>query len=106
MRTGGNSPFQDWFNGLSDKRARAALLTRIARVPLGNIGDSNSVGEGVNELRVHYGPGLRLYFGRDGDTLVLLLNGGDKSTQRRDIQRAKEYWHDYQRRKNAADLEL
>lgn len=71
----------------------------IARVRSGNFGDSKSVGFGVIELRIPYGPGYRVYFGRDGASLVVLLCGGDKSTQSKDIENAKKYWSDYQERK-------
>lgn len=65
---------------------------------LGNFGDCKSLGDGVFEMRLHTGPGLRIYFGREERTIVLLLHGGDKSSQDRDIKRAKNYWKDYQRR--------
>ena len=81
--------------GLKDRRARARILVRLNRVRLGNFGDSKSVGDGVFELRMSFGPGYRLYFGREGEAMVLLLCGGDKSTQSKDIARAKDYWADY-----------
>ncbi len=76
----------------------ARVLARLARVRRGNLGDCKSVGEGVSELRVDYGPGYRVYFAQKGQTLVILLCGGDKRTQEKDIQRAKQYWHDYKQR--------
>ena len=100
----GESPFQDWFEDLQDKKARAAVLIRIGRVRLGNAGDWKPLEEGVRELRIHYGPGLRIYFAKEADDLVLLLCGGVKRTQDRDIKRAKEYWHDYQIRKKSANF--
>ena len=77
-----------WFESLRDRMAKTRILVRVRRVSLGNFGDMKSVGEGVSELRVDYGPGYRVYFLRKGDKLVVLLGGGDKRTQSRDIQRA------------------
>ena len=77
-----------WFKGLRDKKARARIDIRIRRLSLGNPGDVRPVGEGVSELRVDYGPGYRIYFVRRGQTLIILLAGGDKRTQQREIQRA------------------
>src|SRR5205807_654552 len=81
----GGVPFEDWLQKLNDQNAVARILARLARVRLGNLGDYKSLGEGVFELRVDYGPGYRIYFGQRGRTLVILLCGGDKSTQARDI---------------------
>jgi len=78
-----------WFEGLKDLRARGRITARMVRVSLGNLGDAKAVGDGVSELRVDYGPGYRVYFARRGQTIVLLLCGGDKSSQDRDIARAK-----------------
>jgi len=94
----GRIPFNEWLDELHDQNIVARILARLARVRRGNLGDVRSVGEGVFELRVDYGPGYRLYFAQKGQTLVILLCGGDKRTQERDIQRAKQYWHDYKRR--------
>ena len=88
-------PFENWLNELNDQRAKARVLMRLARVRQGGLGDCKSVGEGVSELRVDYGPGYRIYFGQKGQTLVVLLCGGDKRTQDRDIRLAKHYWHEY-----------
>jgi putative addiction module killer protein len=74
------------------------VLARLARVRHGNLGDRKSVGEGVSELRVDYGPGYRVYLGQKGQTLVVLLCGGDKRTQDRDIRLAKQYWHEFKAR--------
>jgi putative addiction module killer protein len=82
--------YADWFDGLRDREARSRILVRIRRVSLGNLGNVKPVGEGVSELRVTHGPGYRIYLKRQGDALVVLLAGGDKSTQKRDIERAKE----------------
>ena len=78
-----------WFDGLRDLQARSRVLVRIRRLSLGNAGDARPVGEGVSELRVDCGPGYRIYFTRRGAVLIVLLAGGDKSTQKRDIERAK-----------------
>jgi len=81
--------FSDWMANLRDQRARARIAARIDRLAFGNPGDVASVGEGVSELRIHSGPGYRVYFVRRGETPVVLLCGGDKSTQTRDIKIAK-----------------
>jgi putative addiction module killer protein len=94
----GRSPFEQWMRSLRDKQTKARILTRVDRVRLGNFGDCESVGGGVYELRIHFGPGYRVYFGLDGENIVLLLCGGDKSTQVRDIESAKDYWREYQQR--------
>ncbi len=80
--------FTDWLDGLNDRQAIARVNTRIYRLALGNPGDAKAVGEGVSELRIDYGPGYRVYFTQRGQTLVILLAGGDKRTQDRDIRRA------------------
>lgn len=80
--------FVTWLDHLRDRDARARIMTRIRRLALGNPGDVKPVGEGVSEMRVDYGPGYRLYFVRRGSEVVLLLCGGDKRTQQRDIVRA------------------
>jgi putative addiction module killer protein len=97
-RSDGSEPFTQWIRGLRDGATRNRIRQRIARVRLGNFGDTRSVGEGVQELRIPFGPGYRLYFGREGDAVVILLCGGDKSTQTRDIERAHDYWRDHRRR--------
>ncbi|MBX3056350.1 MAG: type II toxin-antitoxin system RelE/ParE family toxin [Anaerolineae bacterium] len=92
------NPFREWLEGLRDQQARAKIRVRLNRIRLGNFGDCKSVGSGISELRIPHGPGYRIYFGRKGDTVVILLYGGDKSTQSRDIALAKAYWNDYLRR--------
>jgi putative addiction module killer protein len=82
--------FVKWLNGLRDDMAVARIANRIDRLAAGNLGDVKSVGEGVSELRINYGPGYRLYFTKRGKAIVLLLCGGDKGTQARDIKRAIE----------------
>ncbi|WP_449418311.1 type II toxin-antitoxin system RelE/ParE family toxin [Phormidium nigroviride] len=91
----GRVPFDEWFDSLRDFNAILRIEKRLERVGNGNLGDAPSVGEGVCELRINYGPGYRIYFGQVGETIVLLLIGGDKSTQEQDIRKAKEYWNDY-----------
>ena len=94
----GKRPFVDWLEGLQDRQARTRIEARIARVASGTMGDVEPVGEGVLELRIDWGPGYRVYFARIGQVTVLLLCGGDKRTQQRDINRAKEYFQDYKAR--------
>ena len=80
--------YTGWFARLKDREARARILVRIRRLSLGNPGDAKPVGEGVSELRIDYGPGFRVYFVRRGEALIVLLGGGDKSTQASDIRAA------------------
>ena len=94
----GADPFQDWLDCLTDLRARLAIYQRVSRLVDGNPGDHKICRSGVWELRVDVGPGYRVYFARPSRETVLVLNGGDKRRQRRDIERAIAYWTDYQRR--------
>lgn len=94
----GREPFAEWLDRLRDGEARARILARIDRMQAGLRGDWKPVGAGVFELRVGYGPGYRAYCAQDGNALVLLLCGGDKRTQQRDIGAAHGYWQDYQKR--------
>lgn len=98
----GKVPFRDWLHSLNDISGRAKIRIRLDRVRLGNLGDSRSVGEGVYELRVDYGPGYRIYFAREGEHIILLLMGGDKSTQTKDIAKAKSFREDWKRRRRYA----
>jgi putative addiction module killer protein len=82
--------FKKWFSSLKDKRAKARIDVRIKRVSLGNFGDVETVGNGVVELRIDYGAGYRVYFVNRGNVIVILLCGGDKSTQSKDIQKAHD----------------
>ena len=79
-----------WFSRLRDRQARVRINARLRRLSVGNPGDVRPVGEGVSEIRINYGPGYRVYFVRRGETLVVLLAGGDKDSQKRDIRRALE----------------
>jgi putative addiction module killer protein len=96
----GKSPFSEWLNSLRDVKGRAKVRIRLDRLRLGNRGDCKAVGSGVQELRIDFGPGYRVYFAEDSQALILLLCGGDKSTQSKDIDLAKIYWREYKRRKN------
>ncbi len=95
----GKHPYREWLNGLQDQTVVARIRARIDRVEQGNLGDHKSVGLGLMELRFTFGSGYRVYFGFDGAKLVVLLAGGDKRTQKKDIKHAHEYWADYVRRK-------
>lgn len=97
----GRNPFAEWLSSLRDLNAVVKIEQRLDRVRLGNLGNSKSVGEGVCELKIDFGPGYRVYFGQVGSTIVLILCGGDKSTQEQDIRKAKEYWKEYGERENA-----
>ena len=98
QRDDGREPFTEWLNAERDKLAQARIRERLRRVETGNFGDCDAVGEGVIELRIHVGAGYRVYFGRYGSALVLLLSGGDKHSQPDDIRRAKEHWLNWKRR--------
>ena len=88
----------DWLSHLRDDKAKVAIIRRVARIEQGNFGDHKFCCDGVLELRIDVGPGYRVYYALSGRRLVLLLCGGDKRTQDRDIDRAVEYWKDWQRR--------
>ena len=97
-RADGVEPFTEWLNDLRDTNAAARIRLRLRRIEAGNFGDCQPVGEGLQELRVHLGAGYRIYFGRHGEALVILICGGDKSSQTRDINRAKALWLEWKRR--------
>lgn len=103
IRQNGTVPFAEWFTTLRDVNAKIRIDKRLQRVSGGNLGDYRAVGVGVCELRIDYGPGYRIYFGQAGATIVLILCGGDKSTQDQDIVKAQEYWRDYERRQSAGE---
>ena len=86
--------YESWFESLRDREARFRIIARIRRLSLGNLGDVKPVGKGVSELRITYGPGSRVYIKQRGKTLIVLLAGGDKSSQKRDIERAKQLARD------------
>ena len=85
-----SSDFDAWLSGLADQKVKARILARLRSATLGNFGDCEPVGEGISEMRIHFGPGYRVYFVRTGTTIYVLLAGGDKSSQKRDIARAKK----------------
>jgi putative addiction module killer protein len=94
----GRSPFGRWFEGL-DAHAAAKVTVALTRLKQGNLSNVKGVGEGVFEYRIDFGPGYRLYFGRDGESLIILVGGGTKARQHRDVASAKVRWADYKRRK-------
>jgi putative addiction module killer protein len=98
MTRGGKDVFQGWLNGLADRRARVLIEKTVAKVRLGNLGQHKSVGEGVQEIVLDYGPGYRIYFGEYGATLVVLLLGSTKKRQEEAINLAKRYWNDWKER--------
>lgn len=91
----GNEPFTKWLKSLKDSSTRRRILKRLYRIESGNYGDYKNLGDGVNELRFFFGAGYRVYFGEDGNTIVILLCGGDKDSQRKDVEKAKSYWKEY-----------
>ncbi|HZQ11778.1 MAG TPA: type II toxin-antitoxin system RelE/ParE family toxin [Pseudolabrys sp.] len=93
----GRQPFAEWFADL-EPVTRARITRAIARMEQGNLSNVKPVGGGVLEVRIDFGPGYRVYFGRDGETLVILLTGGSKKRQQRDIEAAAAFWQDYKRR--------
>ena len=96
----GSAPFETWFSGL-EASAAAKVTVALSRLERGAISNVKPVGEGVSDYRIDWGPGYRVYFGQDGAALVILLTGGTKQRQQRDIDQAKALWADYRRRKAA-----
>jgi len=88
-------PFGDWFESLKDAKTKATIDVRIGRLRLGNFGDAKGVGQGICELRMHFGPGYRIYYGLEGNAVILLLCGGDKGSRKRDIKKAVALWNEY-----------
>jgi putative addiction module killer protein len=95
----GKVPLTQWLDGLKDEQHRARIVARLDRLQVGLFGDWKSAGGDVCELRLDFGPGFRVYYAQDGATLVLLLCGGEKSSQTSDIKKAHEYWKDYKARR-------
>lgn len=91
----GREPFTEWLDTLKDRKALIVISKRIDRLASGNLGDCKSLKDGVYEARIHYGAGYRIYFAQEEDYIVVLLIGGDKATQQRNITQAKEYLKDY-----------
>lgn len=94
----GVSPYAQWLSNLRDARAKAKIMIQVDKMEIGLLGDVEPIGEGLSELRIHYGPGYRVYFGKEGQRVYLLLCGGDKSSQSKDIKKAKDYWKDHRGR--------
>jgi putative addiction module killer protein len=95
---GGHSPFREWYDRLNAEAARK-VTTALYRVGLGNFSNAKSVGAGVYECKINFGPGYRVYFGKEGEQIVILLGGGTKQRQQNDIKLALERWEDYKQRK-------
>ena len=98
QRVDGREPFTEWLTALRDKAVQARIRVRLRRLETDNFGDAPPVGDGVRELRIHVGPGYRVYFGQHGSALVILLCGGDKASQASDIRRAKAFWREWKER--------
>ncbi len=96
--TEGRSPYGKWFDGLN-AQAAAKVATALVRMEQGNLSNAKGIGAGVSEYRIDFGPGYRIYFGKDGDMLIILLGGGTKKRQQRDIEVAKTLWREYKQRK-------
>lgn len=94
----GKRPFEAWFEDIWECHTRAKILTRLDRLKLGNFGDCKNVGDSVCELKIHYGPGIRIYYSKIENKVILLLCGGDKGSQVKDVNKAKEYLKDYHSR--------
>lgn len=91
----GRVPFDEWYLRIKDKKTKAIIAARLLRIQTGNLGDAKPIAKGVYEFRIHVGPGYRIYFGEAQSILIVLLCGGDKSTQKRDIDRAIALWEQY-----------
>lgn len=98
QKSDGREPFSEWLDTVHDKIAQARIRIRLRQIQSGNFGDCETVGEGVSELRVHVGAGYRVYFGRHGKSVVILLCGGNKKSQPADIRQAKTFWEEWKRR--------
>ena len=98
MNSSGKCPFEEWLGSLKDSKARMRIRARIARLEVGNFGDCKGLRDGVQEIRIDYGPGYRVYLSRQGKVIVLLLCGSDKREQERAIEKAIDYLKDWKRR--------
>ena len=96
--TQGRSPYARWFDGIN-ARAAAKVATALVRMEQGNLSNAKGVGAGVSEYRLDFGPGYRVYFGKDGNTLIILLGGGTKKRQQKDVEAAQNLWREYKLRK-------
>lgn len=96
----GKCPFIDWVDRLKEPHTRARIFTRLDRLKMGNFGDCKSIGNGVHELRIHYGPGIRIYYSKIDMKVILLLCGGDKNSQKKDIKNAQAFFEDYKDRED------
>jgi putative addiction module killer protein len=94
----GKSFYAQWLKSIKDPKIKARIMLQVDKMELGLFGDSQPIGNGLSELRIYYGPGYRVYYGKEGVNRYLLLLGGNKSTQTRDIKLAKDYWKDYEQR--------
>ncbi|MBD2496514.1 MULTISPECIES: type II toxin-antitoxin system RelE/ParE family toxin [Nostoc] len=101
----GKEPYTEWLENLKDYTIRSRIIRRIERLKQGNYGDCKSVGDGVLELRFFFGSGYRVYFGESANDLVILLCGGDKDSQDKDIEKAKKYWEAYQEEQHEQETE-
>ena len=99
----GKFPFIEWIKNLRDLRGKQKIEARLDRLRLGNMGDTRSVGAGVTELRIQFGPGYRVYFGQESEEITILLMGGDKGSQDEDIKKAKEFWKSHKKQKDYAN---
>ncbi len=103
LASDGSSPYRKWFDRL-DAQAAAKVAMASTRMEQGNLSNAKSLGAGLHEYRIDFGPGYRIYFGRDGDRLVILLGGGTKKRQQQDIRRAQALWTDYKQRKKKGEV--
>ena len=102
LASDGSNPYRKWFDTLNPQAA-AKVAIAVTRMEQGNLANAKSVSAGLHEYRIHFGPGYRIYFGRDGDRLVILLGGGTKRRQQEDIRRAQVLWTDYKQRKKKGE---
>lgn len=96
----GKEPFVDWLYSIKDNKIKNIILNRLNRIETGNIGNYKPLGDGINELKFKVGSGYRIYYAEEGNTIIILLCGGDKGTQSRDISKAKEFYKEYKESKN------